>query len=391
MRRVVRITRVDLVLAGAGALLAIVAAIVVQISTWMVAPPRPRVSESARPVLGITLRQTDGGELFADRVSGPAARAGLAAGDRIVRLDALTSPSLESFATAVSTAPEGTTFTLEARRNSGDGTEGGVLAQATSELQSVTPAEEGLPFETVAFPNAFGLTLRGWYIPPPDAFRGPAPAVIYAHGNGSDRRQWLRLAGRVHEAGMAQLLFDFAGRGDSDGDVISLGEHESDDLRAAIDFLARRRDVDPARIGAVGKSMGGVAAILASAKDARIRALVLDGPFADLADVVDRAIGARHLPAALLRPLVFRVAGWRASFDPAALRPEEAMRDVKAPVLLLHGEEDDLVPFEHALRLERAAAGPLTLIPLPGEGHNTPRSPETLDRIARYLRGTLAP
>jgi dipeptidyl aminopeptidase/acylaminoacyl peptidase len=190
---------------------------------------------------------------------------------------------------------------------------------------------------------------------------------------------------------MAQLLFDFAGRGDSDGDVITLGEREADDVRAAVDVLVRRPEVDASRIGAVGKSMGAVAVILAAARDSRIRALVLDGPFADLADVVDGAIAARHLPAGLLRPLVFRVAGWRASFDPASLRPEVAMREVRAPVLLLHGEEDDLVPFEHALRLERAAGGPLTLIPLPGEGHNTARSEEILDRIATYLTATLGP
>lgn len=391
MRRKVRFTRFDLGLALLGVLVAVLCAFLVQMTNLMVSPPRPRISTSARPVLGLALRETEDGGLRVERAFGPAASAGLEAGDRIVRLDALRSPSIEAFLNAVTAAPAGTVFTIEARRSRPEGTDSAVLVEAQSEARAISPAEEGVPFETVAFPNPAGLTLRGWYVPPPPGTSGGrAPAVVYGHGNGSDRRQWLPLARRIHEAGIAQLFLDFAGRGDSDGDVITLGGREAGDLVAGIDWLARRPEVDPDRIGAAGKSMGAVATILAASREPRIRVLVLDSPFADLADVVDRAVKRRHLPASLLRPLIFRVAGWRAGFEPGALVPERAIAEVGVPALLLHGDADGLVPIEHARRLVGAARGPVTFVPLAGEGHNTRRSRETLDRIARYLEGSLA-
>jgi len=390
LRRKVRFTRFDLGLALLGVLLVVVCAFLVQMSNLMISPPRPRISTSTRPILGVALRETNDGAVLVERAFGPAARAGLEAGDRIVRLDGLDSPSIEEFSSAVTSAPAGTAFTVEARRPLPNGIDSGILLKAESEARAISPAEEGVPFETVAFPNPAGLTLRGWYVPAPASVRERAPAVVYGHGNGSDRRQWLPLARRVHERGIAQLFLDFAGRGDSDGDVITLGAREAGDLVAGIDWLARRPEVDPDRIAAAGKSMGAVAAILAASRDPRIRVLVLDSPFADLGDVVDRAVRRRHLPPALLRPVIFRVAGWRASFDPASLVPERAIAEVVVPALLLHGEEDGLVPIEHARRLAGAAKGPVTLVPLAGEGHNTRRSRDTLDRVARYLEGSLA-
>lgn len=390
MKRKVRFTRFDLGLALVGVLLAVLCGFLVQMTNLMISPPRPRISTSTRPVLGLALRDTNDGALVVERAFGPAARAGLEPGDRVVRLDAIDSPSLEEFSSAVTSVPPGTAFTIEARRPLANGVDSGILVKTQSEAREVSPAEEGVPFETVAFPNPDGLTLRAWYVPPPVSAGERVPAVVYGHGNGSDRRQWLPLARRVHEAGIAQLFLDFAGRGDSDGDVITLGAREAGDLVAGIDWLARRPEVDPDRIGAAGKSMGAVAALLAASREPRIRVLVLDSPYADLADVVDRAVRRRHLPAAFLRPVIFRVAGWRASFDPARLLPERTIAEIAVPALLLHGEDDALVPIEHARRLVGAAKGPVTFLPLAGEGHNTRRSRETLDRIAHYLEGSLA-
>jgi len=190
----------------------------------------------------------------------------------------------------------------------------------------------------------------------------------------------------VHEAGFAQILFDFTGRGESDGDVISLGYHEAGDLRAALDVLTARPEVDPRRLALGGRSMGAVAAILEAADDPRVGALVLDSPYADLTRTVDRAIGQYHLPAFLVRPMLLKLAGWRANYDPSAVRPEETIHRVKAPIFLLHGAVDDIVPVSDALALKAAAGGKVTLLTLDGQGHNSPRPQEALDRMAAFLK-----
>lgn len=386
-RRKVGITRFDGAMVVLGALLVAAVGGLLWLSQQMVAPPRVRVSESSRPVIGVTLRERKNpGRLEVIRCVSPAKEAGLRPGDRIVRIDSLEKPDLQAFVDAVQQAPAGHRFTIEARR--GDpGAESGVLVDVVAVERRVSPADEGLVYEDVELKDADGLVLRGWFVPGPRGVR--APAVAYGHGNGADRRQWLPAAAAVHDAGIAQLLIDFAGRGESDGDVITLGAHESADLRSALDWLAARKDVDPSRLALAGKSMGAAAAILAAADDTRVKALVLDSPFADLGVLVDGVIAERHLPPRIVRPLLFAIAGWRAHFDPASVRPVEAIRRVKAPALLLHGDKDDVVPFDDAKLLEKAAGGPLTFIPLEGLDHNTARPAEVYERVAKYLAGAL--
>jgi dipeptidyl aminopeptidase/acylaminoacyl peptidase len=186
-------------------------------------------------------------------------------------------------------------------------------------------------------------------------------------------------------------LFDFTGRGESDGEVITLGAHEASDLRAALDALAARPEIDPLRLAIAGRSMGAVAAVYLAADDARVKALVLDSPFADLTSLADRLLSGHHIPAALVRPVLFDVAGWRAHYTPGSVRAVDAIRKVKAPILLFHGDKDMIVPFEDAVALKRAAGGPITLVPLVGADHDTPRPSTYQDRIVSFLRQTLPP
>ena len=383
-------TKIDRWLIGASVVAAGAAVGVLWLSEAMVAPPRPRVSESARPTIGLALR-ADAGVVRVVRAAGPAREAGLRAGDRIRAIDEKDSPTLADLADHLRAATEGQTLRIEARRGPEGREETAVMADVKVVVRNVSPADEGLPYEDVSFRNADGLTLRGWYLPPPADGAGRAPAIAYGHGNATDRRQWLPYALAVHEAGFAQLLFDFTGRGESDGEVIALGAHEAGDLRAALNALAARPEIDPLRLAVGGRSMGAVAALFLAAEDARVKALVLDSPFADLAALVDRTLAGRHIPPALVRPLLFEVAGWRAHYTPGAVRPIEAIRKVKAPILLFHGGKDTLVPFDDALAFKTAASGPLTLVPLVGLDHNTPRPAAYQDRIVTFLKETLPP
>jgi dipeptidyl aminopeptidase/acylaminoacyl peptidase len=381
-------TRIDRWLIGSLVVAAGLAFALLRLSETMVAPPRPRISASARPTIGLALR-ADGQVVRVVRAAGPAREAGLRAGDRIVAVDGHPTATVQSVADAVAASAEGRTLSIDARRGPTGSGETAVMAAVNVVVRNISPADLGLPYEDVSFLTAEGLTLRGWYLPPPPTGAGRAPAIAYGHGNATDRRQWLPVALAVHEAGFAQLLFDFTGRGESDGEVITLGAHEHADLRSALDALAARPEVDPLRLALAGRSMGAVAALYLAADDARVKALVLDSPYAHLETLVDGIIAGYHLPAFVVRPILFEVAGWRAHYTPGTVRPLEAIRKIKSPILLFHGDKDTLVPFDDALAFKAAAIGPLTLVPLPGLDHNTPRVSAYDDRIVSFLTQSL--
>ena len=365
------------------AALALYAFLLVRLSGAMIAPPRPRVSDTGRAALGVVLDPTSR-EPRILRVVSPAREAGLRPGDRIVSVGGSAVAGRAGLEARVAEAGGGP-LRIEVRR-----ADGAALVDVVPEIRMASPADLGLAYEDVSFRNPDGLTIRGWYLPPPGA-DGRAPAVVHGHGNAADRRHHLDLAVALHEEGLAQLLIDFAGRGESDGEVITLGAHEAGDLSAALDWLAARPDVDGGRMALAGTSMGAVAAVLAAAGRDDVRALALDGCYADLPRLVRESVAARHIPPVLIAPALLALAGWRAGYDPAAVAPVEALAGTTCPVLIVHGLSDTIVPFAHARDLATAAGARATLVPLPGLGHNDLRPPEAVQRTARFLAAATRP
>ncbi|HET6533912.1 MAG TPA: alpha/beta fold hydrolase [Actinoplanes sp.] len=139
-------------------------------------------------------------------------------------------------------------------------------------LEPATPESHGLAYLDVALPTGDGVQLSAWYVP--SANRA---AVILLHGAGSTRSAVLAHAVVLARHGYGVLLPDARGHGRSGGRAMDFGWYGDPDVAAALSFLESRADVDPARIAAVGLSMGGEQAIGAAAGDARLRAVVAEG------------------------------------------------------------------------------------------------------------------
>lgn len=146
-------------------------------------------------------------------------------------------------------------------------------------LDSATPADRGLAFEEASFATRDGVTLTGWYVPSANE-----SAVVLLHGSGSNRSAVLDHAVVLARAGYGVLLFDARGHGESGGRAMDFGWFGDRDVAAALDYLEQRAEVDPARLAAVGLSMGGEEAIGAAAADSRLQVVVAEGASGRTAD-----------------------------------------------------------------------------------------------------------
>ncbi len=223
-----------------------------------------------------------------------------------------------------------------------------------------------LPAEDVRFPSRDGLRLAGWFIP------GDSPAcVILAHGHGRSRGELLPHADFLHRAGFSVLLFDFRNRGESEGEAVTMGVREPLDLLGALDYLRSRSEVDAARIGVLGLSMGATAALMAAAQAPELRAVVAESSFVRLADLAKR--GLRHffhLPSFPLAPLARWMVERRLHADLATVAPLETIARLSPrPLLLIDDELDEVLGPGQGEALLAAAGEPSELWVVPGADH----------------------
>lgn len=132
----------------------------------------------------------------------------------------------------------------------------------------------GAAVEAVRIPVADGESVAGWYAPPDDA-RGAVVMVL--HGGGSSRLGSLAHARLLHAAGYGVLVYDQRANGESTGEIQSLGVYDKRDIAPIIDWLAARPEVDAARIGGVGLSLGAQILVMAGPDEARLKAIWADG------------------------------------------------------------------------------------------------------------------
>src|SRR6266853_6948236 len=115
---------------------------------------------------------------------------------------------------------------------------------------------------------------EGWFFP---GLRGAA-TIILCHGYESSRGELLTLESALQDHQYNVFIFDFTAHGTNTG-ISTLGYREADEVRAAVDLLAARPDLDPTRLGIWGYNLGAYAALREAERDKRIRALVLDSVY----------------------------------------------------------------------------------------------------------------
>jgi pimeloyl-ACP methyl ester carboxylesterase len=191
-----------------------------------------------------------------------------------------------------------------------------------------------------------GTTLRGWWVPSKNG-----AAVVLVHGTEADRHDMLDEMRVLTRAGYGVLAYDQPGHGESDG-VVTFGRCEVEAAQRAVEDVAQRPGVDPARVGALGASAGGAVVAVASAGAPRMRALALVAAYTD-SDEQTRWAFRSWVPLSASAA----VAVDHAHMIDGPLRPIDAMPKTKArAVLVIEGTEDPVVPPAMAGELHAAAA-----------------------------------
>lgn len=205
----------------------------------------------------------------------------------------------------------------------------------------------------------------------------PRPCVIYLHQNASCRLEALQLVPLFLPLGISLFCFDFAGCGESDGDYISLGWFERDDLADIVKHLRDSGEVSS--IGLWGRSMGAVTALLHADRDHSIAGMVLDSPFCNLRQLASELAQSEYLSVKVpswLLSAALALGRMRikllCNFDIDELSPIEHVGNSFIPALFVHGVEDDFIAPHHSQKLYEAYTGDKELEMVAGD-HNTQR------------------
>ncbi|EKX42267.1 hypothetical protein GUITHDRAFT_111828 [Guillardia theta CCMP2712] len=206
----------------------------------------------------------------------------------------------------------------------------------------------------------------------------PSPCVVYLHGNCGSRVDADEIVEGLLEEGVSVFSLDFSGCGLSDGDLVSLGFFEQDDLSCALEYLAN--DPNTTSVAIWGRSMGAVVALLVAGSEQfkGIACLILDSPYSSLQQLLEQ-LAHKYIPQVPLLPY-----DKKANYDLFDVETTSPASRCRMPALFAHAKDDQLIPATHSKLLMDAYAGEKELLELDGD-HNSAREGEYLKKVSSYL------
>lgn len=224
-----------------------------------------------------------------------------------------------------------------------------------------TPAEIGLAYHELRLDTEDGVSLSAWLVPA-DAERG---LLLFFHGNAGNISHRLESIEIFNRLGLSVLIVDYRGYGRSGGRPSENGTYR--DAAAVWRYATRELKRSPGEIVIFGRSLGAsIAAQLASTAPQSPAALIVESPFTSAPDMAQRAYP--YLPAR-----------WLTRFN---YPTREYVTEADCPVLVIHSEDDEIIPFDLGREVYEAAVEPKQFLVLRG-GHNT----GFLESVGPYVRG----
>jgi fermentation-respiration switch protein FrsA (DUF1100 family) len=209
----------------------------------------------------------------------------------------------------------------------------------------VWPEDYGLKYKEVWFRASDGISLYGWWIP------GGRNTLLFAHGNGGNISDRVDIAAKFHAEGFSVFLFDYRGYGKSKGEPTEKGTYK--DAEGALQYVQGNLGIPTSRIVSVGESMGGAIVVELSTRHT-FRAVVLISCSTSLFEV------RSHLSPG--HPMNEKFVG---IYDSS-----KKISKVHSPMMIVHGDMDELVPFKQGKELFQKANSPKIFYRVRKAGHN---------------------
>jgi fermentation-respiration switch protein FrsA (DUF1100 family) len=209
----------------------------------------------------------------------------------------------------------------------------------------VWPEDYGLKYKEVWFRASDGISLYGWWIP------GGRYTLLFAHGNGGNISDRVDIAAKFHAEGFSVFLFDYRGYGKSKGEPTEKGTYK--DAESAVRYLHQKRCIPLSRIILVGESMGG-AIVVEVCTRYKIRAAVLISPSLSFSEIMSHHYSDHS---------------YNKKFDGIYDSSKKILK-VHSPMMMVHGDTDELVPFKQGKELFQKANSPKFFYRVRKAGHN---------------------
>lgn len=245
----------------------------------------------------------------------------------------------------------------------------------------VTPAMLHINSEDVYF-HSGKYVLHGWWLHAKQPVKG---TVLFLHGNAENISTHIASVYWLPAEGYDVFLFDYRGYGLSGGKPDLPGIQQ--DYAAALDYLFRRPDADKTNVFVLGQSLGAAVVLVgtdSSPYKSRLRGIIVEGAFTSYRRVAREMFGRFWLTWLFQWPLSLTI-----NDD---YRPVDHIAGISpTPILLIHSEQDEVIPFHNALDLYAAAHEPKTLWVVKNVSHiQAFMKPEYRHKLLGYLQQHLA-
>ncbi len=211
----------------------------------------------------------------------------------------------------------------------------------------VLPADWRLISEDVTFDTEDRERLHGWFFPS----KGDVPTILFCHGNAGNISHRLDNIRHIADQNIQVFIFDYRGYGKSTGRPSETGLYK--DGLAAFDFLVNQKHIPPEKIILFGRSLGAAIAVEIAIKR-NVGAVILESAFTS-----SRGMAKTLSLFKIFAPLL-----------PLHYNNLEKIGRITVPKLIVHGEEDDIVPFSMGQEIYKIAQQPKHFFPIKNAGHN---------------------